>query len=120
MLCFAHESSRVSGKASTHAGAICEEARGLAGLGVAMAQRETNDYRRACSRDREGNGRRDQQTRSAPRSLGTGCRVNRRERRKTREKHGRYATAEYAAWSAMLQRCTNPNHPRYTLYGARG
>jgi hypothetical protein len=27
---------------------------------------------------------------------------------------------EYSVWSAMVQRCTNPNHPCYQLYGGRG
>lgn len=27
---------------------------------------------------------------------------------------------EYAAWGAMIQRCTNPRHPRWKYYGARG
>lgn len=27
---------------------------------------------------------------------------------------------EHAAWTSMRQRCENPNHPRYPLYGARG
>jgi hypothetical protein len=35
-------------------------------------------------------------------------------------KHGLEGTPTYWAWSAMLQRCTNPNNPRYKNYGARG
>lgn len=35
-------------------------------------------------------------------------------------KHDMYKTAEYWAWLAMKQRCSNPNHPCYRLYGARG
>jgi hypothetical protein len=27
---------------------------------------------------------------------------------------------EWFAWSAMVQRCTNPKHPKYKHYGARG
>lgn len=34
--------------------------------------------------------------------------------------HGGVGTPEYAAWGAMVQRCTNPNHPRWKYYGARG
>lgn len=29
-------------------------------------------------------------------------------------------TPEYFAWSNMIQRCTNPKHPSYRNYGARG
>lgn len=35
-------------------------------------------------------------------------------------KHGIVGTPEYAAWGAMIQRCNNPKHPRYPLYGGRG
>ncbi|WP_250125503.1 hypothetical protein [Chroococcidiopsis sp. CCMEE 29] len=35
-------------------------------------------------------------------------------------KHGLSRTATYAVWSAMIQRCTNPNIGNYELYGARG
>lgn len=35
-------------------------------------------------------------------------------------KHGMYNTPEYYAWSAMKQRCQNPKHPCFPLYGARG
>lgn len=34
--------------------------------------------------------------------------------------HGMYGVPEYRAWGAMIQRCTNPNHPRWKYYGARG
>jgi hypothetical protein len=27
---------------------------------------------------------------------------------------------EYNAWAAMIQRCENPNNPRYPQYGGRG
>lgn len=37
-----------------------------------------------------------------------------------RTKHGMESTAEYHAWSAMIQRCTNPNNPNYKNYGGRG
>jgi hypothetical protein len=33
--------------------------------------------------------------------------------------HGK-PTTEYAIWSAMIQRCTNPNNNRYARYGQRG
>lgn len=29
-------------------------------------------------------------------------------------------TPEYQAWNNMIQRCTNPNHPRYADWGGRG
>jgi hypothetical protein len=34
--------------------------------------------------------------------------------------HGMSKTAIYAVWKAMRQRCSNPNHPEYVNYGARG
>lgn len=30
------------------------------------------------------------------------------------------STPEYRAWGAMIQRCTNPKHPKYKAYGGRG
>lgn len=35
-------------------------------------------------------------------------------------KHGRYNSKEYHVWEAMIQRCQNPNNPRYSDYGGRG
>lgn len=35
-------------------------------------------------------------------------------------RHGDYKTSEYCIWSAMSQRCSNPNAPEYRNYGARG
>ena len=32
----------------------------------------------------------------------------------------RAAHPEYASWSAMVQRCTNPKSPNWRLYGGRG
>lgn len=34
--------------------------------------------------------------------------------------NGGFGTREYQCWGAMIQRCTNTNHPRYKYYGARG
>ncbi len=34
--------------------------------------------------------------------------------------HGERTTPEYNSWRGMIQRCTNPNDPRYDLYGGRG
>lgn len=34
--------------------------------------------------------------------------------------HGMYKTSEYFAWSAMIQRCTNPKDCGYKNYGGRG
>lgn len=31
-----------------------------------------------------------------------------------------YKTPIYNSWDAMVQRCTNTNHPKYLSYGARG
>lgn len=35
-------------------------------------------------------------------------------------KHGMTGTVEHDAWKAIIQRCTNPNNPRYKIYGGRG
>jgi hypothetical protein len=35
-------------------------------------------------------------------------------------KHGKTGTPEHRAWKNMIQRCTNPNHPRYADWGGRG
>lgn len=35
-------------------------------------------------------------------------------------KHGMCGTPEYNSWSAMVQRCSNPKHPRYAAWGGRG
>lgn len=34
--------------------------------------------------------------------------------------HGMSSTSTYRIWQAMFQRCTNPNHESYHLYGGRG
>jgi hypothetical protein len=34
--------------------------------------------------------------------------------------HGQCKTPEYHAWQSMHQRCENPKHPCFGLYGARG
>lgn len=39
------------------------------------------------------------------------------------KKHGhttKKRTPTYNSWRAMLQRCKNPNHDRYSYYGGRG
>jgi hypothetical protein len=36
------------------------------------------------------------------------------------KQHGLTQTPEYDIWSAMIQRCTNPRHKKYHLYGQRG
>ncbi len=33
--------------------------------------------------------------------------------------HGMSSTPEYEAWKLMIQRCENPNNPRYKDYGGR-
>ena len=35
-------------------------------------------------------------------------------------KHGMFRTPEYKAWSAMIQRCSNPKDSRYYSHGGRG
>jgi hypothetical protein len=34
--------------------------------------------------------------------------------------HGDFGTPEYWTWANMIQRCENPNHPRFDWYGGRG
>lgn len=34
--------------------------------------------------------------------------------------HGKRDTKIYHVWEAIIQRCTNPNHPTYHYYGGRG
>lgn len=36
------------------------------------------------------------------------------------KKHGQYKSPLYAKWGAMIQRCTNSNHPGWKDYGGRG
>lgn len=45
-----------------------------------------------------------------------------RERRRTMPQpvQKQIRVREYAAWAAMIQRCTNPKNPRWKYYGARG
>lgn len=39
-------------------------------------------------------------------------------------RHGHAArdnpSREYSSWEGMIQRCTNPNHPKYKYWGGRG
>lgn len=41
-------------------------------------------------------------------------------RNKKHEMHGLYGCKLYKTWANMINRCTNPNIPRYKCYGARG
>lgn len=34
--------------------------------------------------------------------------------------HGMSDTATYRSWGSMIQRCCNPNNPRYPEWGGRG
>ena len=34
--------------------------------------------------------------------------------------HGKSGTLTYASWEALNQRCNNPNHSCYDIYGGRG
>lgn len=51
------------------------------------------------------------------RSKSCGCL---RKEMKPALKHGMSNTAEYRAWSSMIQRCINPNNSGYNHYGGRG
>lgn len=42
------------------------------------------------------------------------------EYHKSKTTHGMAYSREYAAWVAMIQRCTNKNNKDYEAYGARG
>lgn len=35
-------------------------------------------------------------------------------------KHGMWQSAAHGVWNGMIQRCENPNHHAYSLYGGRG
>jgi hypothetical protein len=59
------------------------------------------------------------------RGLSTSCGCRKDE--KTRERNARHGhayrgkvTSAYSRWVTMLQRCFNPNHKDYHLYGGRG
>lgn len=41
-------------------------------------------------------------------------------RKRRHERHGMHGTREYWIWQAIIQRCTNPHHHKYPLYGGRG
>lgn len=40
--------------------------------------------------------------------------------KKARITHGLTRTSEYVSWNAMIDRCENPNNPKYKDYGGRG
>lgn len=46
-----------------------------------------------------------------------GCALKERKNHLT---HGKRRTLEYNTWAKMIQRCTNPNDPKYPDYGGRG
>lgn len=48
------------------------------------------------------------------------CGCLRKEKGEARATHGARNTKAYHAWSAMKQRCINPNHASYHNYGGRG
>lgn len=50
----------------------------------------------------------------------TSCGCRRQETLLLRETHGMSKTREYSIWEGMKQRCLNPNHESYRLYGGRG
>ena len=37
-----------------------------------------------------------------------------------RVNHGLWRTPAYTSWDGIIQRCTNPKHPHWELYGGRG
>lgn len=37
-----------------------------------------------------------------------------------RTKHGMVRSKPYGVWQGMLQRCTNPNNPKFHIYGGKG
>lgn len=51
----------------------------------------------------------------------TSCGCLRREQVANKNyRHGLSKQPEYAVWSVMVQRCTNPNNARWDYYGGRG
>lgn len=50
----------------------------------------------------------------------TSCGCRSKECLSLRTTHGDSGSAEYKAWEAMLQRCTNTKHASYRNYGAKG
>lgn len=53
--------------------------------------------------------------------LTTSCGCWRSEQtRKRNRTHGVRAAVEYGVWGKMIQRCENPNNPKWKYYGARG
>lgn len=51
----------------------------------------------------------------------TNCGCVRRSILVTRNwKHGGRGSGEYRSWANMIQRCHNPKHPKFQLYGGRG
>lgn len=41
-------------------------------------------------------------------------------RAKPRETHGMSGTKQYNVWQQMIQRCQNPNHKKFHIYGGKG
>ncbi len=39
---------------------------------------------------------------------------------KSNIRHGAWGTPEYTAWTKMIYRCENPNHPGFSYWGGRG
>lgn len=55
------------------------------------------------------------------RGKSTNCGCRRKETMRAMHlAHGYAGTPEYAAWAALIARCTNPDHPGFADYGARG
>ena len=57
----------------------------------------------------------------AGKSASCGCaRPKAKPQRPRAPTHGMYGTPTYRSWQNMKQRCLNPKHHKYRLYGARG
>jgi len=69
----------------------------------------------ACGRTRLVDGR----NLSSKNTQSCGCKRDEQVAKLTRT-HGKTKTPEYAIWTAMLQRCANPNNAAWKDYGGRG
>ena len=52
--------------------------------------------------------------------LSKSCGCGRKESLKKKATHGMSGSKEYAVWTAMIQRCSNPKRRDYKHYGGRG
>ena len=54
------------------------------------------------------------------RKFSCGCQSSRTTIGDRTRKHGLFGTPLYGVWGKIVQRCTNPNNPRWNEYGGRG